>query len=132
MMKGESPSCGEGFEGDLVAEGLELGNGSLASAVGVAADEVVATKVGIVTIIGEQMPGDHQDRVADRARRLLLANPAGQPPELRRQVGVAAAGRRPGAFGQHLTQPAVALGGLARAALATGDVVARAASGPRG
>jgi hypothetical protein len=30
------------LEGDLVAEGLELGDGSLAGAVGVAADEVVA------------------------------------------------------------------------------------------
>jgi hypothetical protein len=37
--------CGEGFEGDAVAEGLELGNSWLASAVGVAADEVVAWKL---------------------------------------------------------------------------------------
>lgn len=82
-------SCGEGFEGDLVAEGLELGNGSLASAVGVAADKVVATKVGIVTVVGEQVPGDHQDRVPDRDRRLLLADAAGQPPVLgvERRVG---------------------------------------------
>jgi hypothetical protein len=61
---GESPSGGEGFEGDLVAEGLELGEGSLASAVGVAADEVIAAQVGIVTVVGEQMLGDHQDGVA--------------------------------------------------------------------
>ena len=53
-LKGESPgSCGEGFEGDLVAEGLELGDGSLAGTVGVAADEVVATQVLVVTVIGE-------------------------------------------------------------------------------
>ena len=38
------PSGGEGLEGDLVAEGLELGNGSLAGAIGVAADEVVTTR----------------------------------------------------------------------------------------
>jgi hypothetical protein len=31
-----------GVEGDLVAEGLELGNGALASTVGVAAGDVVA------------------------------------------------------------------------------------------
>jgi hypothetical protein len=36
---------GEGFEGDAVAEGLELGDGPLTLAVGVAPDEVVATQV---------------------------------------------------------------------------------------
>jgi hypothetical protein len=46
-------SCGQGFEGDVVAQGLELGNGSLASAVGVAADEVVATQVLVVAVVGE-------------------------------------------------------------------------------
>jgi hypothetical protein len=33
---------GEGFEGDAVAEGLELGDSPLTLAIGVAADEVVA------------------------------------------------------------------------------------------
>jgi len=51
--EGGSPSCGEGFEDDLVAEGLELSDGSLASTVGVAADEVVATQIGVVTVVGE-------------------------------------------------------------------------------
>jgi hypothetical protein len=41
------------FEDDLVAEGLELSDGSLASTVGVAADEVVATQIGVVTVVGE-------------------------------------------------------------------------------
>jgi len=40
------------FEDDLVAEGLELSDGSLASTVGVAADEVVATHIGVVTLVG--------------------------------------------------------------------------------
>src|SRR5512133_2181072 len=62
----------------------------------------------------------------------LLADAAGQPPELGRQVAVAAAGGGPGALGQHLTQPAVALGGPAGAALAPGDVVAGTAPGPGG
>jgi hypothetical protein len=44
---------GKWFEGDAVAESLELGDGSLAGAVGVAADEVVATQVLVVTVIGE-------------------------------------------------------------------------------
>ena len=43
---------GKWFEGDAVAEGLELESGSLAVAVGVAADEVVATKVLVVTVVG--------------------------------------------------------------------------------
>src|SRR5215211_6652381 len=60
----------------------------------------------------------------------LLADASGQPPELGGQVGVAASGSGPGALGQHVGQPAVALGGLARATLAPGDVVARAAARP--
>jgi hypothetical protein len=44
---------GKWFEGDAVAESLELGDGSLAGAVGVAADEEVATQVLVVTVIGE-------------------------------------------------------------------------------
>jgi hypothetical protein len=36
--EGESPSCGEVFEDDLVAQGLALSDGSLASTVGIAAD----------------------------------------------------------------------------------------------
>src|SRR5687768_10240715 len=41
----------------------------------------------------------------------LLADAAGQPPVLGRQVGVAAAGRGPGTLGQHLPQPALPLVG---------------------
>jgi hypothetical protein len=54
-LKGESPGVlgGKWFEGDAVAEGVELGDGSLAGAVGVAADEVVATQVLVVTVVGE-------------------------------------------------------------------------------
>jgi hypothetical protein len=89
--------CRQGFEGDAVAEGLELGDGPLTLAIGVAPDEVVAAQVGVVAVVGEQVPGDDQDRVPDRDGGLLLADPSGQPPVLGRQVGVAAAGRGPGA-----------------------------------
>jgi hypothetical protein len=47
------PVMRRGFEDDLVAEGLELSDGSLASTVGIAADEVVATQIGVVTVVGE-------------------------------------------------------------------------------
>ena len=92
----------------MVAEGLELSDGPLLLAIGVASDKVVATKVGVVAVAGEQVPGNHQDRVAHRDRRLLLADAAGQPPVLGGQVGVAAAGGGPGALGQDIAQPAVA------------------------
>jgi hypothetical protein len=46
-----------------VGEGLESGGGRLAGTVGVAADNVAA-QVGIVTVVGAQMPGDRQDPVA--------------------------------------------------------------------
>jgi hypothetical protein len=42
-----------GLEGDVVAEGLELGDGSLALALGVASGEVVATQVLVVAVVGE-------------------------------------------------------------------------------
>jgi hypothetical protein len=43
-----------------------LGDGPLAGAAGIAADEVLAAQLGVVAVVGEQVPGDHQDRVADR------------------------------------------------------------------
>ena len=71
---------GNGFEDDAVAEGLELGNGPLTLAIGVAADEVVATQVLVVAVAGEQVPGDDQDRVPDRDSGLLLPDASGQAP----------------------------------------------------
>jgi len=65
---------GGGLEGDLVAEGLELGDGSLAGTVAVASHEEVAAKVVVVAVVGQQVPGDHQDRVANGAGSLLLAD----------------------------------------------------------
>src|SRR4051794_29129124 len=58
--------------------------------------------------------------------------PPGQPPELGREVGVAGACGGPGALGEDVEQPDVAVGGLARAAFPTGDVVTRCDPGPRG
>jgi hypothetical protein len=69
---------GAGLEGDLVAEGLELGDGSMTGAVGVALHEEVAAKVAVVAVVGQQVPGNHPDRVADGASSLLLADAAGQ------------------------------------------------------
>jgi hypothetical protein len=73
----KSPGVGGGLKGDVVAEGLELGDGSLAGAVGVAPDEEVTAKIAVVAVLGEQLPDNHQDRVAHGHRRLLLADAAG-------------------------------------------------------
>ena len=88
-----------GFEDDAVAEALELGQGPLTLAIGVAPHEVVATQILVVAVVGEQAPRDHQDRVRDSKGRLLLPDTAGQPPVLGGQVAVTTACRRPGAPG---------------------------------
>jgi hypothetical protein len=66
------PLCGDLIEGDAEAERLELADQALPLAVAVALGEVVAAQVLVVALVGEQMPGDHQDRVAncDAARFL--------------------------------------------------------------
>jgi hypothetical protein len=43
----------DGFEDDAVAEGLELGDGTLTLAVGVASDEIVAPEVLVVAVVGK-------------------------------------------------------------------------------
>jgi hypothetical protein len=49
---------GGGLESDVVAQGPELGDGSLAGAVGVAPDEELAAKIAVVSVVGEQVPDD--------------------------------------------------------------------------
>jgi hypothetical protein len=51
---------------------LELGDGPLTLTIGVAPDEVVATKVLVVAAVGEQMPGDDQDRVLTATAAFFL------------------------------------------------------------
>src|SRR3954471_12729152 len=123
--------CGS-VEADAVAEVLQLGDEPVALAVGVAAGEVVAAEVVVVAVVGQQVPADDQDGVTDGDGGLLLADPAGQSPEPGGQVGVVGAGGGPGALGEDVEQPDIAVGGLARAAFAAGDVVARAYPGPGG
>jgi len=89
---------------------VELADEPVALAVGVGpAGEVVAAEVGVVAVVGQQVTADDQDGVADRDGRLLLADPAGQPPELRGQVGLAGAGGGPGALGEDVGEPLVAV-----------------------
>jgi hypothetical protein len=44
--------------------------------------EVVAAEVVVVAVVGEQMPADDQDGVADRDGGFLLAYASGQSPLL--------------------------------------------------
>jgi hypothetical protein len=96
ILKREYPGLRRhGFQDDAVAEGLELGDGPLPLALGIAPGEVVASEVLLVAVIGEQMPGNHQDRVPYSKGSLLLPDPAREPPVLGRQVAVATTRRRP-------------------------------------
>ena len=62
-------------EGDSVAEVLELPDEVVAVFVLVGAFCVpVAAKVLVVAVSGEQMPADHEDRVADRDGRFFAAD----------------------------------------------------------
>jgi hypothetical protein len=89
----------EGFEGDLVAEGLELGDGPLTLAIGVAPDEVVTTQVLVVAVVGEQYQAITRIECPTATAAFLLPDAARQPPVLGRQVGITTARRRPGAPG---------------------------------
>jgi len=81
-------------EGDSVAEAVECFDGPVALAVALAvgfgsSGEVVAAEVVVVVVVGvvgEQMPADDQDRVGDGDGGFLLADAAGESPELRAQV----------------------------------------------
>src|SRR5438552_124057 len=55
------------------------------------------------------MPADHEDGVADGHGRSLLADPAGEPPELSRQVVSLVRAAAQGAPGQDVRQPGIAL-----------------------
>src|SRR3954453_23615833 len=74
------------LQADVVAQALELGDQPVALAVGVAAGEGVPAEAVVVAVVGQQVPGDDQDGVADGDGALLLADPAGQSPELGGQV----------------------------------------------
>ena len=59
-------ASGDFGEGDAVAEVVELADEVVASLVGVGASgEPVAAEVVVVAVVGEQVPADDEDRVAD-------------------------------------------------------------------
>jgi hypothetical protein len=80
-------SGGEVGEGDSVAEVVELADEVVASFVCVGAPgEPFSAEVPVVEVVGEEVPGDHQDRVADGDRGLAFADPPGEAPVLGDEV----------------------------------------------
>jgi hypothetical protein len=110
--KGVSGDLGER---DSVAEVVELSDELVAPLVGVGASgEPVAAEVFVVAVLGEEMPADDEDRVADRD---------GGPCCSRCVVGAARTGGEVGVFGvrrgdcrfvENLPEPATSLRGLAK------------------
>ena len=61
------------FQGDLETHAFELADQAvLVGVAGLALQEVVAAKVGIGLLTGEQVPADHQDRVGNGNDDLLV------------------------------------------------------------
>src|SRR5215211_3500907 len=83
-----------GFEGDLVAEGLELADvvalGAFGTDTGVVEAGAEVLEVGLW--VGQQVPGDDQDGPADRDDRSSLAASTGNPPVAFTQEGIGLAG----------------------------------------
>ena len=92
--------------------------------------EVAATEVTVgVVVAPEQVVGDDQDGVPDRARRLLATATGGEPAVLRGEVSVPGPGRRLRHLDQGGLEPPVAPARPPAAALAGSLVAARAHPG---
>ena len=106
---------GGGFEGDVVAHGFELGDeAALAGGAVAALVEVVAAEVVVGLAGGEQVPGDHEDRVADRDGGALGSAPAADLRVLGGEVGVLGAAGGLAGFDEGLAEPLRAVTGPAR------------------
>src|SRR5204863_3377005 len=100
---------------------------------GVTAVEVVRTEfVEVDGGVNQQVVGDHEDRMRDRARRAFLPAAGGQAAVLRAQVGPPGAGGGVGRLDQDPPEGAIPLAGLAAQPFAAALLVAWAQPGPRG
>jgi hypothetical protein len=98
----------------------------LGFAFGVAALEVVAAQVAVHLAGAEHVPAGADDRVLDRAERLLVTAAGLEAGVLGGEVGVLAADRGQPGLLERPVQPFGALAALAGAAFAGGLVVAGA------
>ncbi len=84
---------GDVGEVDCVAEVLEFVDEVVAAFVVVgSAGEPVGSEVLVVVFVGEDVPADDEDGVADCDGGFLFADASGEPPELGWEVGVSAFG----------------------------------------
>src|SRR5437867_3527832 len=124
---------GGGFEGDLVAEGLQLAD--------VVALEALRTDAGVIEAgaqvvepegrVGQQVPDDDQDGTADRDDGASLAASTGDPPVAFTKEGVGLAGGD-GGLAEHPSQVGVAVPGRsATSTFAGGLADAGGELGPR-
>ena len=96
----------DGFECDVVAESFELfDQASDVGLVVVALHEPVAAEVVVGLAAIENVVGGHEDGMANGDSGALLAASAGEPPELRGQVGVFGLRGGVGGLGQRAAQP---------------------------
>src|SRR5881227_3834721 len=123
-------SSGGWFEGDVVSEGLELGDEALGRAFGVAALEVVAAEVAVGLAGGEHVPVGDQHRMLDGAERAAVSEARLEALVLRGEVAVLGADRGERGFLERDPEPLRALAGTPGAAFAGRLVVAGAAAGP--
>jgi hypothetical protein len=105
------PRCSGCFgEGDLVTQLGQLA-GQLTSAT-LRIDplsEVIPAQV-VIRLGGiDDVVDDHQNRMRDRDRSLLLTDTPCQPPKLRAQIVILGAGSGPGGLNQRIGQPLIAL-----------------------
>src|ERR671919_152405 len=112
---------GSWFEGDLVAERLELVHEAAGLAVAVDAAGVVvgAQVVEASGGVGQQVPDDHQDGPGDGDQGLELADAPDQAAVALAEEGVGLGGRG-GDLAEHALQVGVALAGGAGAAFGAG------------
>src|SRR5438067_2392046 len=100
-----------GFEDDAVAELLQTMGEAALDTGSVALVEVVGPEVLVLGPARQQVIGDHQDRMRDGDRGLLLAAPCCDAAELGRQVRVAFPRGSVRGLDQDAAQGAVALAG---------------------
>src|SRR6516164_4858703 len=123
----------ERFQGDLVAEALELTYKALRVGLGVVPkQQVVGAEFGVRAVALEHVVGDDEDRVRDSAHGLLVPATTFDSRVLTGEVGLLAAGHRRCGFDERDRQPLRALAHVARAAFAGGFRIAGAAPRPRG
>ena len=127
---GELGGFGEWFEGDAVAQGVELADCSGFGGGGLACGVVVGAGVAVELAVGEQVPGGDDHGVFDGDNGAHGSAPGGDAFVFGREVGVLRACRRERGDAEDAFEVAVAGPGLAGFDPAGGLVGSRGQPGP--